>query len=80
MPAADPDVGDHGEPTDGESDLPGAAAAAVVPPQPGAAAPLPALPAPSPNPATPRTGSAFYLSDKELMESQSGNDEGEVER
>lgn len=77
--AVDPGAGAE-DPSEGESDLP-SMAAAPPPAQPAAQpAPLPAAPVQNPTPSAPRTGSAFYLSDKELMESQPGNDEGEVER
>jgi murein DD-endopeptidase MepM/ murein hydrolase activator NlpD len=72
-----------------------AAAPAALPLVPGQqpVMPQPAMPQPAPQPqpgapnpnlipgAAPRPpGAAFYLSDRELMESQSGNDEGEVEQ
>jgi hypothetical protein len=73
--SAEVDFGDEGAEEEAEyTDLPPAAptANAVLTAQ---VAPVPSV---NPSPA-PRSGSALYLTDKELMESQSRVDDGEVE-
>jgi murein DD-endopeptidase MepM/ murein hydrolase activator NlpD len=64
---------------------PGALLPSTAPPEVPATPTLTPLPSPGGNPAGPAVQSAagfgsLYLSDKELMESQSASDEGEVER
>jgi murein DD-endopeptidase MepM/ murein hydrolase activator NlpD len=72
---------DPGEEVDGESEPMPAAPGPAVAAAPVQPAQLPLLPVPTPQPGqAPRSGAAFYLSDKELMESQAAVDEGEVER